>query len=122
MAKLFLGYRVIWVIGGLGDLVIGVWVGVGGGDDSSVGHIYSPVGDGGHCGVVGDHYEGLAEFGAQGGYNLLNLITVPAVETAGGFIGEHDSRLVDECAGYCSALLFPAGKLSRLMIKSLFKA
>ena len=76
-----------------------------------VGHGHGAVGYRGYCRVVGDYDEGLVEAVAQRRYDGSYLVAVARVERAGGLVGEHHPRAVDQGPGYGYPLFLAPGKL-----------
>lgn len=77
----------------------------------TVGHGHGAVGYRGYCRVVGDYDEGLVEAVAQRRYDGSYLVAVARVERAGGLVGEHHPRAVDQGPGYGYPLFLAPGKL-----------
>ena len=63
--------------------------------------------------IVGDDDEAGVEFGVQRLHQIKQGVGAVAVEVAGGFIGQHASRMGDQCASYRHPLTFAAGQFSR---------
>ena len=79
-------------------------------------HVQHPVAHLCEFFIVRDDEEGLSEFFSQPEEQLMEFFGIGRVEVAGGFVGENDLRLVDQCPGYRDALLLTAGKRSGFVI------
>ena len=66
------------------------------------------VGEAGQVLVVRDDDKGLAEAFPEVEEKLVQLLLVPAVQAAGGFVGENHVGPVHQRAGYGHALLLAA--------------
>src|SRR6202163_3858100 len=79
------------------------------------------VGQTRYYGIVRHHDDGaslLMQFAEQAQNDFL----VRRVEVAGGLVGEHDFRIVDEGAGDAYALLLASGELRRQVFGAVFEA
>ena len=74
--------------------------------------------DGG-AGVVGDHDDRLAELVDRPAHEGQDLGARPAVEVAGGLVGEDDRRAAGERPGHGDPLLLPARQLGRSVVEPL---
>src|SRR5688572_9049885 len=69
----------------------------------------------------GDDERGAA-FGAEGEQQFEHFLTVLRVEVSSRFVGEDQSRVVDQAAGERDALLFAAGQFRRTMLQTVTEA
>ncbi|MNR39344.1 hypothetical protein D3C85_1575510 [compost metagenome] len=60
---------------------------------------------------MGDEEQGLPIFFIAFFQQLDDFMSIPAVQTARGFVGKHDRRGVHQGTSYGNALLLTAGKL-----------
>ena len=66
--------------------------------------------------VVGNDDESLLVLFAQLEEEIVELGSMTGVEVARGFVGQHHSRVVDECPCHSETLLFAARELGGLMV------
>ena len=78
-------------------------------DDETILHQYLAVGQVGEFFVMGNNDKGLFKIAAQVDKQLVQFAGVGRVEVAGWFIGQYQSRVIDERAGHGHTLLLSAG-------------
>src|SRR5271163_774825 len=91
-------------------------------DDDAVAHVNDAIEVGGGFGIVGDHYDGLAEILVQAAEHLEDDFGIFGVEIAGGLIGEKDFGFIDDGSGDGHALLFAPGHFRGAMMKPSIEA
>ena len=75
-----------------------------------------------HVGVVCDKNKRSPSTAIQFKHDLNDRATRLGIQIPGWLIGEKNLGTIDEGAGECDALLFPAGKLRWIVIDALGKA
>ena len=91
-------------------------------DDFSAAHLDDPVSLGRETGIVGHEHQRRACLAIETKEHFNNGLAGLGIEIPGRLIGEHDLRTMNEGAGKRDALLFPAGKLERIVIETVTEA
>jgi hypothetical protein len=97
------------------DLLVGLF-------DVAVAHAYHAMPITGGFGIVRDHQDGLTQPMVQVAEQGQHGVRVFSIQIAGGFIGQQDSRLIDDGACNGDTLLLAAGKRAGLVIQAALDA
>ncbi len=87
-------------------------------DNLSIPEKNIPFGKGGNVRLVSDHDYGNSQLLIEALKNSHNFLAGFRIEIACGLVGQKDGRLVDQSPGSGHPLLFPSGKLARMVMFS----
>ncbi len=85
--------------------------------DLSVAHVNDAVAVLSGFRIVRDHQHGLPQFLVGLAQHVEYDFRVFRIQVAGGLVGQHDRRPVDESTRQCHSLLLAAGQFRRAMIQ-----